>query len=139
MDDITPGEVVIAFWRWFWVAVIGCALLAGLTLGCWQAGWWFQSHDATRQTQITQDGIGYQTGQQDQLGQQIANVLTVTSEMSGTSGSQLSDLAAQRLGDARLACAAAAALTAIPADEQNWVSQNCDAGTLSPASPLFSH
>ena len=35
MDDITPASVMIGFWRWFWVAVLGCALLGGVIVGLW--------------------------------------------------------------------------------------------------------
>jgi len=138
MYDMSPGEIARTARHWIVTGVIALALIAAVTVGGWQAGWWFKAHDATRQTQVTMDGLGYQTAETDDLNAQIANVVDTTTSMIGTSGAEYTALHAQRLGDARLACADASQITAIPADEAGWVTANCTAGTLNPASPLLS-
>ena len=45
MSDITPGEVMSGFWRWFGVAVFAVIVIAGVILGGWQAGWWFSNQN----------------------------------------------------------------------------------------------
>jgi hypothetical protein len=54
MSDITPAGVMVAFWRWFWIGLLALALLCGLILGGWQAGWWFAAQNTNRQARITQ-------------------------------------------------------------------------------------
>jgi hypothetical protein len=141
MNDVTPNDVIRGTWRWFPAAVIVTAvalvLIGGVTLVCWKAGWWFAARSAANQTKVIENGPGYQTAKTDDLNSQIANVLDLTTSMIGTSGSEYAALHAQRLGDARLACADASQITTIPADQQGWVSANCTDGTLNPASPLL--
>jgi hypothetical protein len=69
----------------------------------------------------------------------IAQVETITVQMDAASGQQLADLHAQRLGVAGLACNDASQLSSsdvlgggVPA----WITANCLAGTVSPASSL---
>jgi hypothetical protein len=140
-DDITPGAVQRGFFRWLPTSVVIAAVViaaaGGLAWEGHQLGWWLASQNAKHQTQIVQNGLGYQTGKTDDLNAQIANVLDITTSMIGTSGSEYEALHAQRLGDARLACADASQINSIPSDQQGWVNANCSDGTLNPASPLL--
>ena len=137
----TPAGAIRETWRWFPVAVVVTVAVlllgGGITLIGWQANWWFASRSAAHQTQITENGIGYQTARTDDLNQQVANVLGETTSMIGTSGAEYSALHAERLGFARLACADASQVNSVPADQQGWVAANCLSGTLNPASSLF--
>jgi hypothetical protein len=140
MNDITPAEVQKGFWRWSGtVVIITAATLAFTGLIIWggsQLGWWLNNQAAQHQTRTIQNGIGYQTGQITDLDQQIGNVTDLTTSMIGTSGITYAGFHAQRLGDAKLACADAAQIISIPSGDQGWVSQNCQSGTVSATSPL---
>lgn len=139
MSDISPSDVMIGFWRWFWVGVLALVLLGALVLGGWQAGWWFAGHDINRQTNLIQNSDSNQRALVSDLTSKVASVEQITVQMDGASGLQLADLKAQRLGVANLACNDAAQLSSadvlgdgIPA----WVSANCLAGSVNPASAL---
>lgn len=136
-ESPTPRQVFGAGAALIAVIVTVIALGGIITLVGWRVGWWFTQQDAARQTHVTESGVGYQTAKTDDLNTQIANVLNVTTSMIGTTGSEYAALHAQRLGDARLACADASQITTIPSDQQGWVSSNCLDGTLNPASPLL--
>jgi hypothetical protein len=136
MFDASPRSVLRASWRWSGIAAIALVLLAALIIGGWQAGWWFAGQDATRQAHLIQNGVSNQESQEAQLTANIASVLSITAQMTQASGQQLADLHAQRLGIAAVACQNAAQVTAVPPDQAGWVSQNCEDGTVSPASPL---
>ena len=139
MDDITPASVMIGFWRWFWVAVLGCALLGGVIVGLWQVGWIFSNANLNRQTQQIQNSDSNQRALVSDLTAQIANTEAITSQMAAASGQQLADLHAQRLGVARIACGDAAQLSTsdvLGGGVPQWIKSNCLAGTVSPGSPL---
>ena len=139
MDDITPAGVMIGFWRWFWVAVLGCALLGGVIVGLWQVGWIFSNANVNRQTQQIQNSDSNQRALVSDLTAQIANTEAITSQMAAASGQQLADLHAQRLGVARIACGDAAQLSTsdvLGGGVPQWIKSNCLAGTVSPGSPL---
>ena len=139
MDDITPASVMIGFWRWFWVAVLGCALLGGVIVGLWQVGWIFSNANVNRQTQQIQNSDSNQRALVSDLTAQIANTEAITSQMAAASGQQLADLHAQRLGVARIACGDAAQLSTsdvLGGGVPQWIKSNCLAGTVSPGSSL---
>jgi hypothetical protein len=140
-ESPTPGEVQRGFFRWLPTTLIILAVIlvvgGGITYAGAKFGWWLSARSAANQTKVIENGPGYQTAKTDDLNAQIANVLDLTTSMIGTSGSEYASLHAQRLGDARLACADAAQITSIPAGQQGWVSTNCLDGTLNPASPLL--
>ena len=139
MDDITPTSVMIGFWRWFWVAVLGCVLLGAVIVGLWQVGWIFSNANVNRQTQQIQNSDSSQRSLVSDLTSQIANVEGITSQMAAASGQQLADLRAQRLGVARIACQDAAQLSGsdvLGDGVPQWIKSNCLAGTVSPGSSL---
>ena len=139
MDDITPAGVMIGFWRWFWVAVLGCVLLGAVIVGLWQVGWIFSNANVNRQTQQIQNSDSNQRALVSDLTAQIANTEAITSQMAAASGQQLADLHAQRLGVARIACGDAAQLSTsdvLGGGVPQWIKSNCLAGTVSPGSSL---
>jgi predicted negative regulator of RcsB-dependent stress response len=138
MSDITPATVAIAFWRWLWIGIGALVVLSLLAVGGWRAGWWFRDQNVNRQTQLLHGSYSYQSAEQADLSQKIADIAAETIQMAGVSPSSLqyADLHAQRLGEAQLACQDAAQITAIPAAETGWVRANCLAGAVNPSSPL---
>ena len=62
-DSLTPAGVITGFWRWFWVGLLGLALLLALILGGWRLGWWFTEQNVNRQAHVTQEGYANQQGQ----------------------------------------------------------------------------
>lgn len=135
---MTPAGVAFQFGRWFWVGVGALILIGALTLGGWQAGWWFASHNVNRQTYLLHHSYSYQSSEQADLSQKIGDILSETTQMAAISqgSQQYADLHAQRLGEANLACQDAAQIDSIPAAESSWVSANCLAGSVNPSSPL---
>lgn len=137
MSEFTPASVVTSFWRWFWVGILGLALLSALILGGWQAGWWFSNHNINRQTQQIQNSDSNQRSLVSDLTSQVASVQAITSQMDAASGQQLADLHAQRLGVARIACGDAEQVNVPLRDGLGaWVRSNCLAGTVSASSAL---
>lgn len=136
-----PAEVAVAFWRWFWVGVAALVLLAGLIVGGWQLGWWFQAQNATRQAQNTQNGYSNQTTLRQQVTSQLATVDTITTQIAANQGdtSLVTALDAQRMSVAGIVCSDAAQITGtpLPAQQAEWVSANCADGTVSPQSTYY--
>ena len=144
-DDPTPTGVIRGTWRWFPAAVVvsvAVLLLGGLiTLVCWQAGWWFASHDATRQAEVTQNGYSNQTTLRAQVTTNLATVYSLTTQIAEAKGdpSLTAALEPQRMSIAGTVCADAEQVTGtpLPAQQAQWVAANCSAGTVSPTSPLY--
>jgi hypothetical protein len=141
MYDASPGSVMRAGWRWSGVALIALLLISGLILGGWQAGWWFAAHNATRQYQITQDGVSNQDTLRAQITAKLADVATITTQIAEAAAepAEVSALKAQRAAVAGIACSDAAQVTGIPlpAQQAQWASINCSDGTVSPSSDLY--
>lgn len=119
--------------------IFGVLVIAGIVIGGWQAGWWFANQNINRQTHMIHNSYSFQSATQSDLVQKIADINTETVQMDGVSKSsqQYADLHAQRLGEGQLACADASQLTPdYLRGDQPWVSQNCSAGAVSPASAL---
>jgi hypothetical protein len=137
---VTPKEARLSLWHWLPTFILYlAAVLVFIGIVIWagsQFGWWLNNQAAQHQTHTITNGIGYQTGQITDLNQQIGNVTDLTTSMIGTSGITYAGFHAQRLGDAKLACADAIQIITIPAGDQGWVSQNCASGTVSSTSPL---
>lgn len=141
MYDMTPGDVARGFGRWLWVGIAGLVLLGGLIVVGWQAKWWFASHDATRQYQVTQEGVSNQDTLRAQITSRLADVTTITTQIAeaGTDSAEASALKDQRAAVAGIACSDAAQITGIPlpADQAQWTAVNCSDGTVSPSSTLY--
>ena len=140
-SEITPGTVMSGFWRWAGVGLLGLALLAGLILGGWQAGWWFSNQNVNRQAQQTQNGYSNQTTLHQQVTANIATVASITTQITETTETtQIAALKAQRAAVAATACQDASEVSSadpLPAGQQQWASANCSSGIVSPGSPLY--
>ncbi|MDQ2875638.1 MAG: hypothetical protein M3Y33_12925 [Actinomycetota bacterium] len=140
MSYLPPAGVVNWTRRWVLTGVIGAVVLALVILGGWQAGWWFAGQNASRQTELIQNGDSNQRALIADMTSQVANVETATAQIDAASGQQKADLEAQRLGFAAIACQDAEQVNGPLRDGLGgWVSTNCTAGTVSPSSPLEGH
>lgn len=140
-DDYTPAD----FWKGFgtWIGVI--LFVGGITglvilLG-WQVGWWFNGQNATRQYQVTQNGVS----NQDTLRANIGNwfVLLLQEQRSiiadrGNMSLEGQDKVEASATASRI-CGQAEQVTGVPLppDQAAWVRANCTMGVLSPASSLY--
>ncbi len=148
--DMTPKEARRELRRWFPVAVIATVMVTALgiiiaVMGS-KAEFWISTQQAQNSaknaqigTKAVQNGVAFQDSEITVLQDRIADVVNVTIDMSGTSGTMYQDYSSERLADGNAACKAASFLTAIPSNEQTWVSSNCDlaAGQLAAMSPLY--
>jgi hypothetical protein len=134
-DDITPASVMAGFWRWFGVGVLALALLAALIVGGWRAGWWFAAQNATRQSELIQNGYSNQSTLRQQVTAQLANVNQITVQIAAHP-SLAGPLKAQRASVAATVCQDASEITGtpLPAQQAQWVAGNCSAGSLRPGS-----
>ena len=145
MYDVNPSDVYRETGRWLPVAIVvtlAVLLVGGIaTLVCWQAGWWFASHDATRQYQLTQNGVSNQDTLRAQVTAKLADVTTITTQIAAAKNdpAEVSALQAQRAAIAGIACSDAAQITGIPlpAQQAQWVGVNCSDGSVSPSSTLY--
>lgn len=137
-----PAGFWIGFGRWAG-SVIGICVLAtlaigGLVIGGWQASWWFANHNATRNYQLTQNGVS----NQDTLRTQINGHFTSFNAevVQAQAYPQLaSGIKSQEDSEGNDICAEAPQVTTIqlPAQQAQWVAANCADGSLSPSSPYY--
>ena len=124
-DDVTPHKVMRETGRWFPAAVVAVAALLviglGVTLVCWQAGWWFAARNAARQNQVYQGSYGVQQADTDAMQRAIGAIPSAADK-------------AQANADAQEACSYAAKITIMPPGDKDWVAQNCLAGAVAPGS-----
>ena len=138
---MSPTEIYRQTGRWFGPVVFALAvlmaLIGGVTLVCWQAGWWFASHDATRQYQLTQNGTSNQDTLRAQITSDLATVATITTQIA--EGGPAAALGAQREAVANIVCSDAGQITGVPLPLQQaqWVARNCQGGAVSPGSSLY--
>lgn len=141
MSDLTPTDVAVTFWRWFWVGVGALALAGGLVYGGHVFGWWLSAQDATHQAQNTQNGYANQTTLRQQVTSQLAQVESITTQIAEAGGDQslVTALKVQRASIAGTVCEDASEIsgTPLPSQQAQWVTANCTAGTVSPQSPLY--
>lgn len=132
-------ELIWAAFRWWKVALVAVAILAAVTVGLWQAGWWFAAQNTSRQAHVIQNGYANQVALRTQVTNGIADVQAITVQIDTTKGQQKADLKAQRLSEAGQVCYAASQVSAadpLPRPQATWVRKNCSAGIVSPGSPL---
>lgn len=141
-DDPTPAGVIGETWRWFPAAVVVTVAVlllgGGITVVGWQANWWFASHNATRQAEITQNGYSNQTTLRQQVTANFATLSQIGVQIAAnsTDSSLVTALKVQIASTAVQVCADAAEITGtpLPASQAQWVAANCSDGTLSTTS-----
>lgn len=137
-DDFSPAQFYMTFWRWLGVGLFCLAVLAGLIVGGWRAGWWFAGQNANREAHIIRQGYSNQQTLREQITQQIANIgaETVSIAQAGGNPAEISALKAQRIATVNIACQQAAEITGdpLPSSQQAWIRQDCAAGVIRPGS-----
>jgi hypothetical protein len=137
-----PAGFWIGFGRWagsaIGITVIAVVAIGGLVLGGWQASWWFANHDATRNYQLTQNGVS----NQDTLRTRInGDFTTFNAEVVQAQAypSLATGIKSQEDSDGNDICGLAPQVTTIqlPAQQAQWVAANCADGALSPSSPYY--
>jgi hypothetical protein len=112
------------------VVIVGFVIWLGHAFG-----WWLTEDSVQRQGKINRESYGFQQAHRDELTHEIAQVYTITSQMTGASGDQAQALGAQRWAIVGQACQTASQITdPLPTDQATWVDQNCSAGTGKPGS-----
>jgi hypothetical protein len=136
-SEITPGEVVTYFWRWFWVGVLALAVIAALIAGS-QTGWfWLDTRAVQHQSQVIRLNYATQESDLQQMTGYISSVTTIgTEEAAGVGRQQLAGLRAQALGIGNQACQVAAQLSIPLGAQAGWVHANCANGVVGATSPL---
>jgi hypothetical protein len=130
--DEGPSVVIAVFGA---IAVIGAIIFGG-----WEAGWWFHTQDVNREAHVNRSSYGFQQSHMDTLSKDIAEINSVTTQITQESDpNQKSLLAAQRFAQANDACRVGSEITEPTPDMATWLSQNCMAGTVSPQSSFAPH
>lgn len=139
MSGYSPADFYTHFWRWFGVALFCLAVIAGLVVGGWQAGWWFTNQNVNRESHMIRNGFANQQTLREQITTQIGNVDTITVEIAQVSGNaaEIGALEAQRIAVVNIACQDASQVTGdpLPSQQAAWVAKNCLAGVIRPGSP----
>lgn len=138
--EFTPAGAARGFARWWWVGAGALAVLIAVITILWQVGWIFTNSDTNRQSHLNRSGYEYQQTLREQITAQIANTATLTTQIAASADPNLiAALKAQRMAVAGIACQDAAETTGdpLPAQQAQWVTANCQAGTVRPGSPLY--
>ena len=142
-EGMTPGQVGVAFWKWFWVGVAGLVLLGALIWVGSEFGWWLSSQNATRQYQITQNGTSNQDtlrGQIDKGFQQItAEDVQVAQAKAAKNTNLVGQIRVEEAAQAGVLCSDMEQVTGVPlpAGQAAWNSLNCVNGTVAPGSAYY--
>lgn len=142
-EGMTPGQVGVAFWKWFWVGVAGLVLIGVLIWVGSAFGWWLSGQNATRQYQITQNG----TSNQDTLRTNIdsgfqritAEDVQVAQARDTGNTSLVGQIRVEEASQAGVLCSDMEQVTGVPlpAGQAAWNSLNCVNGTVAPRSVYY--
>jgi hypothetical protein len=119
------------------ILAIATGIILAVTLIAWQAGWWFRSQDISREAHAIRNGYANQQTLRDQITAKIADVDSVSVQITQAGDpSQRAALKGQRMAIAGIVCSDASQVTGdpLPAQQQQWVSANCQAGVVRPGS-----
>jgi hypothetical protein len=146
MSSITPGRVWVGFWRWFWTAVCAVALLGAITIGLWQAHWWFFAQNVNRQYSVTVRSQAYQTSLVAEMQQHLSNImspsgLALTRARLPVNSPEQEVLRSQELSEVREFCSEGSNLipqAGIPGSQDLYsiYNKNCIAGVPVSSPPL---
>lgn len=111
-----------------WGTVVGLTAFGALIFGGWEAGWWFTAQNANRDAHVNRSGYSNQQTLRDQITAKLGDVTTIDTQIKQNPGDV--QLTAQRHAIATIVCQDAEQVTGdpLPADQQNWVSTNCELG-----------
>lgn len=148
-DDITPASVWVSFWRWagtgIGMIVVAFFVILAIVLGCWQAGWWFTSHNATRSYQVQQQGVNNQETERGNITTWFGNLTQDNVQLAEAEAahpvniSLVGQIKVETAAQANQICATAENISGVPlpTDQQKFVSVNCQDGVVVSTSPYF--
>jgi hypothetical protein len=140
-DEITPTRVFLGLGRWAWLGVIGFLVIAGIVVGGWQASWWFSSQNATKNYQVTQNGVSNQDTLRTNIQTGFNTLLHEEVEVGAnrTNTSLAESIQVEAASEATTLCGWANQVTGVPLPPQQatWAAQNCTDGALSPSSSYY--
>lgn len=111
------------------ISLVGLIVLAGITLGGWQAGWWFRTQDTNREAQVYEQSYGYQQSHAAALSNQISDIGRIDVQIAGTKDDQqVAMLTAQRNHEISDGCALFAGLTHPNPTLTQWAAIHCANG-----------
>lgn len=122
----------------FFGAVFSLAIIGAIILAGWWVGWWFRTENTQRESHLNRQTYGFQQADRDRITTEIGDVFTINTQLaSGGDPAQLRALAAQREAVVAMVCRDATQISGdpLPVDQSQFVSQHCEAGAVSPASP----
>lgn len=109
--------------------VAGLACLGLVVFGGWEARWWFTAHNAQREGHVIRNSYSNQQTLRDQITAKLGDVTQMDTQIQDNPGDK-AQLTAQRHAIAQIVCQDAEQVSGdpLPADQQNWVSVNCELG-----------
>ena len=113
-------------------------VIALIVLGGWQIGWWFTNQNVNHESHVLRNSYANQQTLRDQITQNIGTVLSVSTQIAETNDVGVTaSLKAQRVAVVNIVCGDAAQLAgdSLAADQAQFISANCQAGSISSASP----
>jgi hypothetical protein len=109
------------------------AIVTGIVLGGWQAGWWFAGQNATRNAHLVRNGYSNQQTLREQITANIANAQAIGTQVTEVSGdpAMTASLKAQQKSVVNIVCQDADQVTGdpLPADQAAYVLDHCLAGS----------
>lgn len=137
-----PAGFWITFGRWagtgIGITVLAVLAIGGIVVGGWQASWWFANHNATRNYQLTQNGVSNQDTLRTRIDTDFTSLNAEIVQVKAYPALK-SAVMSQEDSDGNDICSLAAQVTTIPLPPQQaqWVSANCADGSLSPSSTFY--
>lgn len=115
--------------------VSATAIIGGVVLGGWEAGWWFTNQNANRQAHVIRNGYSNQQTLRDEITRKLGDVTTLDSQVAAarqnSDANEVAVLTAQRRVVASIVCHDAEQVVgdSLPQDQLEWASQNCVMGS----------
>lgn len=119
------------FFKGLGAVLVGLVIIAGVILGGWQAHWWFAGKTATKEGHVIRNSYSNQQTLRDQVTKGLGDVTDMDRQITQATGDNKAALTAQRRAIANQVCQEAEQVTGdpLPADQADWVSQNCVMGS----------
>ena len=126
---------------WVFGGLLVLTAIVAIGLIGWQTNWWFAAQNESRTTKVIRQSLGYQSNLGSEITSNIANVLSITTQVDEANGAEVGALKAQRFAVVGVVCgdAAQAASGTLDAEQQTFVQTNCEAGAVSPSSSYNSN
>jgi hypothetical protein len=113
--------------------LLAAAIVTGIVLGGWQAGWWFAGQNAARDAHLVRNGYSNQQTLREQITNKIADAQAIGTQITEVSGdaAETAALKAQQKALVNIVCQDADQVTGdpLPTDQAAYVADHCSAGS----------